>query len=285
MSTQDFFDSCRCIPSNKVMISLHPRLLYCGVYNGAPDKKYSHAHSFLEFIFIISGKGAVIIDGKKYNLKKGDLAVYNPHSHHREISDKKDPLKIYFVAVKNVKLNGFDENYILPKESDMVLSVKKQYVSLARYYMDLISECKKESFFTKEVSESLVRMILLLILRIITEKYDNKTDFVKTNRSFLKAKNYIDQNYAEINGLDKICAYLHISKYYLSHLFKEYHGQSPLQYAIFKKMELAKKLLRDTKLLVREVALKCGYEDTNYFCKVFKSLSKKTPSQYRHSTG
>jgi AraC-like DNA-binding protein len=100
---------------------------------------------------------------------------------------------------------------------------------------------------------------------------------------YLKAKKYIDKNYAEINGLDKIFEYLHISKYYLSHLFKEYHGQSPLQYAIVKKMELAKKLLKGTEFFVREIAAKCGYENANYFCKAFKKMFKKTPSQYRRS--
>ena len=40
-------------------------------------------------------------------------------------------------------------------------------------------------------------------------------------------------------------------------------------------------LLRNTRLAVKEVAHRCGYEDPSYFCKVFKTSQGAAPGEFR----
>ena len=47
------------------------------------------------------------------------------------------------------------------------------------------------------------------------------------------------------------------------------------------RVEKAKEMLRDTRLSIREISLACGYTDANYFARVFKRITGKTPSEYR----
>ena len=49
------------------------------------------------------------------------------------------------------------------------------------------------------------------------------------------------------------------------------------------RVEKARELLASTRLSVREVSVACGYSDANYFARVFKRVTGKTPSEYRIS--
>ena len=40
-------------------------------------------------------------------------------------------------------------------------------------------------------------------------------------------------------------------------------------------------MLLQTRLSIREISLACGYTDANYFARVFKRITGKTPSEYR----
>ena len=84
--------------------------------------------------------------------------------------------------------------------------------------------------------------------------------------------------------MEEICKSVYLSRYYLTHLFKEYSGISPIQYIIFKRMEKAKQLLCETDLSVRENARRTGYAETNSFLKTFKKTENMTPSEYRKKT-
>ena len=47
------------------------------------------------------------------------------------------------------------------------------------------------------------------------------------------------------------------------------------------RVEKAKQMLQSTRMSIREVSLACGYTDANYFARVFKRVTGRTPSEYR----
>lgn len=105
--------------------------------------------------------------------------------------------------------------------------------------------------------------------------------YFKTNEIYSTAKKYIDDNFTKIKSIDDICRNLYISHYYLTHLFKEYSGISPLKYLIIKRIEFAKHLLLCSDLPIEEIAFKCGYAEVNSFIKTFKKIESVTPAAYR----
>jgi AraC-like DNA-binding protein/mannose-6-phosphate isomerase-like protein (cupin superfamily) len=271
------------IPSKRVEVLLHPKLRYAGVLKrSARWHESPHSHEFLEIIFIKSGYGTVIVDECTTEVRSGSLVIYNARTPHNEISSTDDPLEIYFFAVQSVSLPGLPENSLLPEDQCPVLHSGEQASLFASYFSSLVKESQNDLHFSKEMTESLTRMILILILRILS--LGNKT-YLKTNEMYFKAKAYIDEYYASISSVDEVCLNVFISNYYLTHLFRLYGDKTPLQYIIQKKLELAKLLLLSTSLSVQDIAVRCGYEDANYFGKVFKSHEKITPAQYRRDNG
>lgn len=74
-----------------------------------------------------------------------------------------------------------------------------------------------------------------------------------------------------------------VSPNYFSSLFKKETGLPLTQYVNNKRMEYAKHLLKTTSLQVQTIAQHTGILDLHYFCRLFKSVTGKTPSEYRTS--
>jgi len=107
------------------------------------------------------------------------------------------------------------------------------------------------------------------------------TQSLKSSSFLSPALDYIRTNYAESLTLDAVARHIHISSYYLSHLFKDELGITFVDYLTRVRVEEARQLLKHTEFSVQEIALRVGYEDPSYFCKVFKKATGQTPHRYR----
>ncbi len=67
----------------------------------------------------------------------------------------------------------------------------------------------------------------------------------------------------------------------LGALFRRHFGVSPLQYHRQLRMELAKKLLLNPYASIDEIARQAGFEDANYFCRLFRKTCGVAPGQWR----
>lgn len=84
-------------------------------------------------------------------------------------------------------------------------------------------------------------------------------------------------------SLKAVAEYLKINASYLSALFKRETGQTLTDFVNTKRVERAEFLLNTTDMPVSLVAQHCGIPDNNYFTKIFKKHTGKTPRQFRQS--
>ncbi len=94
---------------------------------------------------------------------------------------------------------------------------------------------------------------------------------------------YIEKNLAATIREEDVAEYCHYSISYFSKVFHHAIGMTFRDYVIHKRMELAKKLLKeDKKTKVAFIAFQCGYKDVSYFTRIFKKKVGITPANYRH---
>ncbi|KZS48256.1 hypothetical protein AWU65_21130 [Paenibacillus glucanolyticus] len=74
---------------------------------------------------------------------------------------------------------------------------------------------------------------------------------------------------------------LHYHFDYLARCLKQYSGMSPLQYRHHLQIERAKRLLKHSELSLIKIGEQCGFQDNNYFTRLFKRQSSYTPGEYR----
>ena len=99
-------------------------------------------------------------------------------------------------------------------------------------------------------------------------------------RRIVKAKLFIDSNYAENIDLDNIADEAFFSKFHFTRLFKKTYNKTPHQYLTFVRTERSKLLLQED-MLVAEVCYAVGFDSISSFTGLFKRLTGQTPSAYQ----
>ena len=105
----------------------------------------------------------------------------------------------------------------------------------------------------------------------------------KKNYSLLiqKVITRIDADISADLSLKKQAEILDVNPSYLSTLFKKETGITLTDYVNQKRVEKAKHLLHSTNMQVQAIAQSCGILDVNYFTKIFKKYTGKTPNEFR----
>ena len=94
-------------------------------------------------------------------------------------------------------------------------------------------------------------------------------------------RRYISENYMNDIALQDVSDELGYSEVYFCKIFKQYFGQSFVSYLTAYRIAKACDMLSDGAASIREVSRNVGYEDANYFAKVFRRVTGKSPSDFR----
>ena len=97
-----------------------------------------------------------------------------------------------------------------------------------------------------------------------------------------KARKFIDSNLQDLPSLEGLADILNVSPFYLSKLFREQTGETYINYVTSARLEKARILLSDDALIIKEISASVGYNDQNYFSKLFKQKYGESPSDYRN---
>ncbi|REE88506.1 two-component system response regulator YesN [Paenibacillus taihuensis] len=97
----------------------------------------------------------------------------------------------------------------------------------------------------------------------------------------LTLKRYIREHAHEDLSLERIAAHVDRNPFYVSKLFKEYFGMNYIDYLTECRVETAKQLMQDPDKSLKEITFEIGYNDPNYFSRVFRKIVGSTPTDYR----
>ena len=103
----------------------------------------------------------------------------------------------------------------------------------------------------------------------------------KTTSLFEVIRQYIDTHFREDVTRDFLAKMFYISPNYLSHLFQREGKIGLNEYLNQIRLEYAKSLLKNYDLNVKEIAHASGFKDSNYFCRIFRKNTERSPTEYR----
>ncbi len=93
---------------------------------------------------------------------------------------------------------------------------------------------------------------------------------------------FIHNNLHRPLSLKEVAAHFQVSPSYASRLFKQEVGKTMISYINEERMKEALRLLNESNLSVREIALRIGYADPYYFDRLFRRYHAMTPREYRN---
>jgi len=203
---------------------------------------------------------------------------------------KSNPTQCLALAIDQSKitetLNFLNERY--PKEGHEQfwhLDYQNYFffnnVDLATTINKLIKECMS-SAATKDVLADLsLQELLIRIIQTQTAKSIDNGVFNDPNNPIAQVVEYIRKNLKENISLknlsDKAC--MSTTSFY--RFFKRELGMSPIEFVLSEKIKCAKKLLKNPGIQINEVCYLSGFEDCNYFIRLFKKHEGITPKQYQ----
>lgn len=93
--------------------------------------------------------------------------------------------------------------------------------------------------------------------------------------------NWLQDNYAQPLTRESVAGFFNISANHLSRLFRQQGSMSFVDYIRWVRMAKARMILQKYQLSIGDVALRCGYPDSDYFSRVFRRQFGLTPGEYR----
>ncbi len=96
-----------------------------------------------------------------------------------------------------------------------------------------------------------------------------------------KARRFIHEHSDDELSLTKVAKFAHISANHLSEKFKEVTGINFVDYVAQIRVGKARDLLQNSNLRISEIAFAVGFQSLSQFNRVFKKLTRKSPTQFR----
>ena len=131
-------------------------------------------------------------------------------------------------------------------------------------------------------TRNLLSDIWLLLLQIIRNT-DSRNFYGNSKQQdrILTMISFIQENFAEKLTLEEIADSAAVSTRECLRCFQSSIRQSPMDYLISYRIQMAKKLLETTDHSITEISLRCGFNSNSYFTKIFRRICGKAPNTYR----
>ena len=246
-----------------------------------------HWHEALEFCYIQSGSVKVSTAGQTQTLQKGQGVFLNSNvlMAMTEGTDcVMDSHLFHPVFLGGHFKSVFETKYLNPviqnRNLDMLpirgdTGAQKQILQKLNQLSKLQNQPDMEMQTRNLVSE-----IWLLLLEELKHT-EIKSSPLKNKDRILTMLAFIQENYAEKLTLQEIADASAISTRECLRCFQASIQQSPMEYLMEYRIQMAAKLLETTDLSITEIAMETGWGSSSYFTKTFRSFRGKTPNTYR----
>lgn len=235
------------------------------------------------------GEASIRIEGNLYDINQGDIIILNPDEMH--ISERKEScyMEKIVLHVNNglLMLFGGERTVffetISKKQKGKGNLIPAKIVKKLRI-SEIIEQClgfAKQNSLESEVLLACKTVELLSILATFIKNDDGvNREPDSSNKTVNTIMNYINRHYVEDLTLDMLADRFHFSKYYISHLFKDYVGISPYDYLIVRRLYGCNNLIRSG-YTVKEASLEVGFSNYSNFYRLYKKYFKITPQEFK----
>lgn len=265
-----------------------PVLLYYNLDSIAPYPGFQ-SHNGIEMYYIEKGTGNYLVGDHAYPLRPGSLMIIRPYTLHKVLQTD-----VNQIICRNVLM--WKEPFLrtdwsgpldypldrMPVECCHVQFDAGGQERVKHIYAGIQEELTGKKTGYEGILQCLVKELLLLAYRA----YEQGQGSEETIRSDIPEEisylvQYIGSNFQQELSLKKLSGLVHMNSSYISSIFHKYTGMTINKFIAVKRIHHAKKLLRETKLSVTDIAYQCGFNNHSYFIKMFKKMELTSPAIYR----
>ena len=244
---------------------------------GKTPMPHMHDHAAFELYYLCRGEREYFIGDHFYKIGEGDLVLIPPSLLHRTAGKGATRFLLYFSEAFLRRFFTDEMLSALPLEKPLVFRPDEALCA------DIESELAAmlSEYESGEIPLAVSRLCRLLL--VVKSAPNGYTASPFSDRRIGQIVRYINENYGEINDIGQIAEKFFISKYHLCRTFNKNFGLPLVSYLNTIKIRAAEALMQNEKLNLTEIATRCGFNSSSYFCKVFKAEKGVSPTVYRKS--
>lgn len=226
--------------------------------------------------YCISGHGNLRYENSTYRIGPGEtLLLLMPHNHRYWLED--DGRWEFFW----ISMNGQEALRI----HQAVLSVTGPIIRLKPETIDHLASCCSRLVNGAETPGSASAVAYEAAMVLYDDVFGSHPSFGGEYRTMQQVLSHIDGHLDKNLSVNDLAAVAGLSRAHFSRIFAANEGVPPAEFVLQKRLRRAAKLLTTAaNMPIKEVSVLCGFEDPNYFSKVFRRLYGINPSEFR-STG
>lgn len=154
-------------------------------------------------------------------------------------------------------------------------------VELATTINKLIKECMSTSITKDALADLTLQELLIRIIQTQTARTMDDGLFTDHKNPITHVVEFIRLNLRENISMKNLSEKAGMSTTSFYRFFRRELGMSPIEFVLNEKIKCAKKLLKNPTIQINEVCYLSGFEDSNYFIRLFKKYEGITPKQYQ----
>jgi AraC-like DNA-binding protein len=243
--------------------------------SATPKFELTHRKLYYFFLFILDGSTQHGVDLEQFNIEERELLFILPHQIHR--------LPDSIQGTDYFKL-GFDENCLaqLPKQYPFLINPfnnqKIQFSEAGAVRLKAIFSLLRDLLSVQDTDPELILAHLNSLLTEINITYfaADKNPADGKLSQFIHFKLFIEDNLTEHTSINDIAKKLALNTNSLYYIVKHYSGLSPKEFITNRLILEAKRRLYYAESSVKELAYDLGFNDPEYFSRLFKKATGKT---------
>lgn len=260
------------------------------------DKNFwfeGECHDFWEMVYVDSGEVEIYANKKRFLLRQGDVIFHKPNEFHTLKANQKTATNVFIISFV---CSSEAMKFFKGKTMKLPAKLKKHIsVIIEEYLQTFVAMSVKDTKLRIKENppiggQQMIRTHLeqLLIMLIRNEQESRQLRIFPSKESMdnhlvSQIIHIVEKNLHSKISVEQICNELNYSRTYLSKIFKLSSGYTILEYAMMRKIQEAKKLIREEKYNFSQISDLLCFDNPHYFSRVFKRLTNMSPTSYKNS--
>lgn len=253
-----------------------------------------HYHAdFSELVIVMNGTAMHHVNHDSYFIKKGDVFVLGHDvAHGYEDTNQLQICNVMFQPnfLQNSEydirqLTGFHALFVL----EPYLTKNNEFQSHLSLNLQQFEEIHKLTDLMVQEYHSnapgritlLSSYFMVLVTKLSRFYHLPEKENIENVMNIAKSVSYMESNFTDTISLDKLASMSNLSTRHFTRLFTATYHMTPGNYLLSLRMQYACHLLLSENDTISEIALKCGYSDSNYFSRQFHKFYGASPREYR----
>ena len=264
-------------------------------YHAPANRIYSaHRHTSFEIALFKKGSGIYYCNNRNLEFQAGDIFIFSTNEEHfiSKINEEMLVMNLHFEPqyiyepIHTGQNNSFLRIFFDRSESFCNRLPREHHMK--GQLLRLFDELENEFFNKPDNYEMMIKAKILSILVLLTREFGYVNEIpqydvssIKCTDEILAVMDYINQNIDTNISLEHLSQVGNLSPNYLCSVFKQMNGMTVWEYILIRRIDEAKRLLKEGNESILGIQLACGFRSSSNFNKAFKRIVGMSPSEYK----